>query len=503
MVTADYIVILLYLAAMMAFAFFRLSRKELHADFHLAGRRMGAFVIGVSTMATAFSAVNFIAFSSEIFTNGLYVLMALPAFAIVALPVLKIIIPYYHKRQLTSVYELLETAFDSRVRRLAACIFISWRIAWASLVLYALTLVIGRLSGVNAYLLIAAMGLLTTAYTVTGGMRTVMITDVVQILILIAALAVALSVSAGIFPDSSGAIENIKSLHLLRPFKPSDWSVLHADPTIRMTLWSCIIGGSVAFLSRYATDQMVVQRYFTARDLGSARKGFVVNLVFHVFALLCLAVFGLTLRHWAIQHEAALSGPAALAWFISALPSGLTGLLITALLASTMSSIDSGIHSATTSFVFDIRKRKSCQSSAGHKYPKENSRGLDRLVTLIFGILVTGIACGIGHLGTIFEIANKVINAIGAPLLALFAASLKDNWNGSMNSRGVFWGGIAGFIAAIATSLLVKPLALHYYAVCNLLFPLLLCYLASVAFARSRHQNVASYPTLKDRPGSS
>ncbi len=490
MSATDYIVISLYLAGIMAFGLLRLSRKTLPSDFHLAGRSMGAFVIGVSTMATAFSAVNFIAFSSEIFANGLYVLMVLPAFVLVAFPVVKTIIPFYHRLRLTSVYELLETAFDRRVRRLAACIFISWRIAWASLVLYALTLVIGRLSGLNTYLLIAALGMLTTIYTATGGMRTVMITDVVQVLILIAALAVALSVTTGAFSGFSGGVESIKSLQLLRPFRPIDWNVLHVDPTARMTLWSCMIGSFVAFLARYGTDQMVVQRYFTARNLTSARRGFILNLVFHVFALLCLAVFGLTLRHWAIQHEAALTGPDALAWFISVLPPGLTGLLVTALLASTMSSIDSGIHSSNTSFAFDILKRSSMQS--GSEDERQGYKGYDRLVTIAFGVIVTGLACAIGRLGTIFEVANKVINAIGAPLLALFAVSLKNNWNNTMNSQGVFWGGSAGFIAAMATSLFVSPLALHYYAVMNLLVPIILCYFASVIFSRGQCQKTAS-----------
>ncbi|MFW6151469.1 MAG: sodium:solute symporter family transporter [Verrucomicrobiota bacterium] len=490
MSATDYIVISLYLAGLLFFGLLRLSRKTVSDNFHLAGRSMGGFVIGVSTMATAFSALNFIAFSSEIFAHGLYVLMVLPAFILVAFPIVKTIIPHYHRLRLTSVYELLETVFDRRVRRLAACIFIFWRIAWASLILYALTLIINRLSGLNAYLLIAALGLLTTIYTATGGMRTVMITDVVQVLILIAAFAVALSVTAGAFRGFSGAVESIRSLQLLRPFQPADWNVLHPDPTARMTLWSCMIGGFVAFLSRYSADQMVVQRYFTARDLSSARRGFIINIIFHMFALLCLAVFGLTLRQWAIQNEAAGSGADALAWFISVLPSGLSGLLVTALLASTMSSIDSGIHSCGTSFAFDLLKRGSVQP--GTVSGQQACKNCDRLITIAAGVIVTALACAIGRLGTIFEIANRLINAIGAPLLALFAASLKNNWNNSMNSRGVFWGGSAGFIAAMSTSLFVRPLALHYYAVVNFLAPLLMCYLASAIFTRMDSQKTAS-----------
>lgn len=489
MALVDYIVVSVYLAGILVMGLLKLARKPLPTDFYLAGRRMGSFVIGLSTMATVFSAVNFIAFSTEIFSNGLYVLMVIPAFLLVAVPVVQRIIPFYHGLKLTSVYELLEKAFDGRVRALAACIFILWRIAWAALVLYALSLITGRLTGLNPYLIIVVLGIITTLYTSTGGMRTVMMTDVVQVLILFAAIAVALSVTTGMFSSMPGVMESVRSLALLKPFSPPDKTVFSPDPTIRMTLWSCILGGFVAFLSRYGTDQMVVQRYFTAKTLKAAKKGFLINLAVHVFALACLALFGLTLRHWSVLNAPVQTGPGALAWFISMLPMGLSGLLVTAMLASTMSSVDSGIHSATTAFLHDIRK--SGAKPAGADNGTRSSSAASAAAAFVLGLLVIVLACLVGRLGTIFEVANKVINALGAPLLALFAASLKSNWRNSMNSSGVLWGGFLGIVSSTAVSLLLDNLAIHYYALVNFLLTLLFCYIASRLFGAAGNQKAA------------
>ena len=101
----------------------------------------------------------------------------------------------------------------------------------------------------------------------------------------------------------------------------------------------------------------------------------------------------------------------------------------------------------------------------------------NRLLTVIFGIFITGAAMSVGRLGSIFEIANKIINGFGSPLLAVFLLGM---FSRRANSLGMFLGGILGACWSAYVSLTVVNLALHYYAVVNLLSTLFLCYFFSL-----------------------
>ena len=101
----------------------------------------------------------------------------------------------------------------------------------------------------------------------------------------------------------------------------------------------------------------------------------------------------------------------------------------------------------------------------------------NRLLTVIFGIFITGAAMSVGRLGSIFEIANKIINGFGSPLLAVFLLGM---FSRRANSLGMFLGGILGACWSAYVSFTVENLALHYYAVVNLMGTLFLCYFFSL-----------------------
>jgi Na+/proline symporter len=105
------------------------------------------------------------------------------------------------------------------------------------------------------------------------------------------------------------------------------------------------------------------------------------------------------------------------------------------------------------------------------------------LITLGVGLLATVLACFVGRLGTVFEIANRVINGMGSPLLALFLVGM---FSRSVTSRGALFGGILGIAWSIFVSSYVQDIALHYYAVVNLLGTMLACYVFSMLPDRRR-----------------
>ena len=485
MTVFDYSILLIYLSAILAMGWYLRINDGKHENFFLAGRKMGWFPIGLSVMVTVFSAINYVALPNEVFGYGLYVIVALPVFFISALPITKIWMPFFHEMRLTSVYEYLEHRFDCRVRSLASGIFIIWRLFWMATALYASSQIMSVLTGIPAPTIIIVGGSVASVYTFLGGIRAVMWTDVIQFFVLFGGIALGVFFSAG-----DGGISEILSIAhkagKLKPFMPFDPSFLSLNPTLRMTLWSGLIGVFVAFISRYGADQVVMQRYFTARNLKTAQRGLWLNAAVAVISLSLLAFFGLAVYAYAVKNgnlpavSWELIAPLQrkgiamkqLAAVIRSFPPGVTGLVIAGLMAATMSSIDSGINACSAAYVTDFHNRLFIKT----KNSKAMTLKLDRMLTLSFGAASTLLALAlipmVGKTNSLFMIVNKLINSMGSPLLAIFLLGM---FSKSVNSPGMFIGGIIALLSSVSISLFVKPLALQYYAVANLIASIVSC----------------------------
>ena len=473
--TLDYAILIAYLMGVLALGAVFARRQRDEDEFFLAGRSMHWFPLGLSVMVTAFSAMNYTAFSGEVFGHGLYVVLCVPVFVLVAIPVIKIVMPFYHRMRLCSAYEYLEKRFDVRVRCLASGLFILWRTAWAATALFVPCKVMSHLTGVNLHLLIVLAGVIATAYTMAGGMRAVMWTDVLQFFVLFGGIVLGVAVAARSTPGGfSGMLRLSADAGLMKPFYPFDPAMLSPDPRIRITLWSALIGTFTAFLARYGADQVVVQRYFTARSLKTAQRGFHLNYISAITSLLLLALLGFAIHaHAATNGLLGSLGPRPLPYFsafVRSLPAGLTGLLVAGLFAATMSSVDSGVNSCCAAFVTDFYDRF---RDAG----RPTGPRLMRLLTLALGAIVTGTALTVDQWGTLFQIAAKIINGLGSPLLALFLLGM---FSRRANSLGMLLGGLLGTAWSVFVSCSIEGLALHYYAVVNLAGTLLACYLCSL-----------------------
>jgi SSS family transporter len=444
-------------------------------DPFVADRSMGWFPIGLSVMITLFSAVNFLAFPTEVMNHGLYVLASLPVFVLVAIPVTRVIIPFFHGMKLTSLYAYLEQRFDRRVRLLASGLFILWRLFWMATALYATARVLSLLTGLPLWLVLVMAGGVAAFYTAIGGIRVVMWTDVIQFMLLLVGIGAAVWMAVNAQPDGfSGLWRVSRAAGQLRPFEPMDPDFFAWRPTMRISLWSALIGTFVAFLTRYGADQMVVQRYFTARSLQAAVRGFWWNVVAALVALLLLALLGLAIA--ATFGDATMPAMPRFAAFVRALPYGLTGLLAAGLLAATMSSVDSGINACLAAWLIDFEGRPVDTVTTRQE--------MHRYWGLVAGMLVVILALAfvVARTGDLFAIVNRIVNAMGAPLLALILLGM---FSRTCNARGAWLGGIFGTLASLLISFGWDGLALHYYAVVNLCVTLLACWFFSAWTART------------------
>jgi len=476
----DYCILLIYLLVVLSIGWLAARRTGQDDEFFLAGRGMGWLPIGLSVMVTSFSAINYLAIPSEIFGYGLYVIVSFPVFFLAAWPISKVWMPYLHGLQVTSVYEILEKRYDVRVRSLASGLFILWRFFWMATALYASGKIMGALTGWPQWSLILLCGLIATGYTFIGGMRAVMWTDVAQFFVLFGGIA--LGVALSFRQNGLDVFHQAFDGGRLLPFAPLEGSFFSLDPRIRMTLWSGLIGTSVTFMARYGADQVVMQRYLTAKSLKAAQKGIWLNALASVVSLSLLTLFGLAIyanacRLGAFAADNGLSLPAAqrqamalkqLSQLIRSFPAGVAGLIVAGLLAATMSSIDSGVNACAAAYVTDFQKRFSWKTIS----PKILSLSIGFVSTALALLLIPAI----GKSNSVFAIVNKFVNGLGSPLLCLMLLGM---FSKKTNSSGVFVGGIIGLFASLAISFWLKPLALQYYAVANLLVCLAACYVFS------------------------
>jgi Na+/proline symporter len=200
-----------------------------------------------------------------------------------------------------------------------------------------------------------------------------------------------------------------------------------------ITLWGVLFASLVGHAAFYTVDQVAVQRYFSARDLGTARRSFWVNAVANVCLHIGLAILGMALFAYFLKspHPEQVVGREfehqwRYPYFIAtAMPTGVAGLLIAALYAATMSSVDSGINSCTTAFMVDFWRRLKLGQVSVPKTVELGEEGaaelrMARWLTLVIGAFVTVLACFVGELCTIIQIAKKVVNSFCGPMFAIF-----------------------------------------------------------------------------------
>jgi SSS family transporter len=482
----DWLILFAYLAGLLAVALRASRRDGSPSSFFLADRRMPALAVGLSVMATAFSATNYVALPSEVAAEGLYVLASLPAFVLVAPLINRVVIPFFRGMQLPTAYSFLELRFDGRVRVMATLMFLFWRWLWLSAALLALGAMASHLAQLPPLATIVVVGLIATAYTSWGGLRAIMWTDVLQFAVILASIALLTGAAAAQLPD--GLADILTTAHRdgrLKPASPFDPTFLSLDPTRRITLLSGLVGTMVVFIGRYGADQVMMQRYLAARSTAIARRGMWLNVAAALLALTLLACFGLVVHAYLAHGVATLPAEGwkpgrMLAAVVSELPRGWRGLVLAGLAAATLSSVDSGINACAATILHDLRTKPADVESHA-------SAGQRRLASILCGLaIIVGAVLLAWRNQNLFELANRIVNALGSPLLAIMALAM---FSRRANSTGMLVGGTIGLVVSLYVSWQFNKLALHYYAVGNLALTLAACLIASEIAHRLGHVN--------------
>ncbi len=423
----DWLVIALYAVVMLAVGWYYSRRMRDSEDYLLGGRNMKPWAVGMSMFASLFSTITYLFLPGEMVLKGPVFLASILAAPIIFVVVGWLFIPTFMRLKAASGYELLETRLGPSVRLLGVLFFLSLRILWMSVIVYAtVRIVLLPLTGLNASytpLVCTVLMIITIIYTSMGGLRAVVVTDALQTLILLAG-AIAVLTLVTIAVGGVGA-------WWPHQWDPS-WGDLHwvYDNTGKRSVLGAFMGAMLWSICTFGSDQVAIQRYLATRNLTSARWMLGVSQILGVMIYLLLAGLGLALFSYFKSDPSRLPAGETLqsacdklfpSYIVSGLPSGFSGLIIAGLLAAAMSSLSSGINSACAVISADLidRYRPGATGSNLHAVWR------DRIISVAIGVLVILLSGSVAFVeGNLLELAYKLVNLLTAPLFGLFFMAL-------------------------------------------------------------------------------
>ncbi len=434
----DYIIIVVYMAAFLGIGYFFKENKS-SGDYFLGGRSMGWLPLSLSTMATQLSAISFISAPAFVglkeggglqwLTYEFGVPLAM-AFLLIA------IIPTLYKSGIVSVYEYLEQRFDASSRLLISFVFQISRSVATGVMVYTMALILQATVGIDFWISIAIIGIITMIYSFQGGMKAVIWGDVIQMIILF--LGIIICLFYGI--SELGGFENFITQvdqDRLTAVDFDKWGFDNADGQDEFGFWPMVIGGFFLYASYYGTDQTQSQRLLSAKGMPTIKKLLLANGLFRFPLTLTYCIMGLVLGTLLVQDAGfqemmesvyqanigSLEGKKAdlmvPVFIINYLPNGIIGILIVAIMSAAMSTLSSTVNSLSAVTMEDFIKRFKPDMSDS-KYVMNS-----RLLSIFWGLVCLSFAFFAGNIeGTVIEVINKISSVFYGPILAAFILAI-------------------------------------------------------------------------------
>lgn len=457
--TIDLVVFVGYLVAMIGFGIWIANKDKMSSaqDYFLASRALPWWAVGGSLIASNISTEQILGMNGSGFELGLaiasYELMAAATLIIVA----KFFLPVYLKQGIYTMPQFLEQRYSGTVRSIMSVFWVALFVfVNITSVLYLGGLAIESLLGFPLAFGIIGLVIYSASFSIFGGLKAVVWTDVVQVVVLIVGgLAASYAVLTAV--GDGGFFEGISTLMKKTPerfdmiFSPSDTYIDISTNQVKSSYnllpgISVLLGGMwIANLYYWGNNQYIIQRALAAKSLKEAQKGVAFAALLKIFMPIIVVLPGIAAFVLAADIDKA---DQAFPWVLSEyVGDGLKGLTFAALVAAIGSSISSMVNSASTIFTLDIYKK--------HINTEASEIGLVRMgrisafVALIIGALI---APALGSLGQVFQYIQEYTGFISPGVVAVFIF-------------GMFWkrttpnAALVTVIAAIPISILFKVLA--------------------------------------------
>jgi SSS family transporter len=440
-------------------------RQKNTTDYFLAGRTIPWYAVTFSIVATETSVLTFISIPAVSYDSNLTFLQICLGYIIGRILVAFLLMPAYYRGEVNTAYHFLGQRFGQKMRNAASLTFIVTRILADGVRLFAtaipLAIIIrgsglfSKLNDSHFYMVaILIIGIFTMIYTYIGGIRSVIWMDVVQMVIYLGG-----AVLAGIIIIQNLADGLHSLLNFPNVFQKLQWFYTGFDLSFQefikepYTFFTAVIAGAIFSLASHGTDQIIVQRSLTCRDLRSSQKaiiwsGIVIFLQFLLFLFIGIMLYvfynGSTHQQLGLTRSDGIFPK----FIIEEIPVGISGLIISALFAAAMSTLASSLSSLSSATMLDIYA-----PLFGRGKTEKQLLKISRYITLVWGVILVAAAFSfIGLKGTVVEVALGIASYTYGGLLGVFLLGI---FSKKVNQQDAI---IAFAIALIVMTIIIQLL---------------------------------------------
>lgn len=417
--TIDIGILILYGCVLIGMGLYYKRKCRTADEFMVAGRSIPAWAAGLAVMSTYTSSISYIATPGKAFDSNWHPFIFSICIFPVAWFVCKYAVPYYRKIKLISVYEFLENRLGSWARIYGALSFVLFMVGRIAVILYLASLLLNTFVPWGIIPVIIALGIITIAYTFLGGMEAVIWTDVMQSMVMIVGIIFcAVTLTRDVFSQPDYLIQAAFDADKFS-LGSTKFTLASQQHLFDRTIWVMILFGVTENLRSLIADQNCVQKYSSVADERQAKRSIWIGMLIYIpltaiFLYIGTALFAYYSPGGHPLAEGITKGSEVFPFFIATqLPVGLKGLVVAAILAAAMSTVDSNLNCSATVLLLDFYKR--------YFNPNIGERG-----SIVF---LRGMTIAWGVLGTFFAI------------LMIRAESILDVW---WQISGIFGGGVLG-----------------------------------------------------------
>lgn len=446
----DTIILFLYAAVLVGMGIYFVRKNNTAEEFMVAARSIPAWAAGLAVMSTYTSSISYIATPGMAYSANWHPFI----FSICIIPVAwvtcKYVIPYYRKMHIISVYEFLETKLGIWARVYASLSFLLFMVGRVAVILYLVSVLLNTFLPWNIVYVILGIGAITIVYTLLGGIEAVIWTDVMQSTIMIFGILVCAGILiAAVFTGPNPLIEHA---YAANKFNLGSWDLRLTLQTneagepnyFSRTIWVMLIYGITENLRNLIADQNYVQKYSSVATEEEAKRSIWIAMFIYIPLTAIFLFIGSTLFAYYATGAHPLpdfvtKGDHVFPYFIATqLPIIVKGLVIAAIVAAGMSTIDSALNCSATVSLLDFRKRFFSPSMT-----EQQNVFFLRMMTIVWGILGMGFALLMLQAESALNTWWKISGIFGGGILGLFLLAL-------FSVQLSFWQGIITIAISVA-----------------------------------------------------
>ena len=488
--TLDLVVIGCYLAGVTLFGLRFRSGQQTLKGYFLADNAIPWWAISLSIVAAETSTLTVISVPGLAYDKDFSFLQLVIGYLISRVVVSFVLIPQYFRGELVTAYQLIERRFGQRLRSLTAGVFLVTRAAAEGVRVFAVAIVVrvalgGLLTGVSDFerdlVAIAIVTALTLLYTLKGGLKAAIWTDVMQQTVYVAGTIVGLVTILHLVPGGWTTVREVAG-HAGK-FRVFDFKL---DWTTKYTLWSGVIGGTFLTTASHGTDQLIVQRLLAARSERQAQVALLSSgvVVFFQFSLFLMIGAMLYVFYRSYPPAAAFTRTDTIfpVFIVSHMPHGVSGLLIAAILAAAMSNLSAALNSLSSTSMVDFYIRLRPLTSEIRRI------WLSRAAMVVWALVLFGLALLARHGGRVIEVGLTIASIAYGGMLGVFLL-------GVLTRRASEGGAMMGMICGLALNLylwLFTSVAFTWYVVLGSVATFAVGYAASLALGQKGIGNASA-----------